>query len=62
MHRRPQVGAVSIFLYALVTGRAYQINTYGEIPGFEQAWDPSLAEIDWWLHLTHQPALQWFGC
>lgn len=43
-----QVGTISVFYYALLTNRAFQINTYGELPGFERAWDPTLSEINWW--------------
>ena len=42
-----QVGTISVFFYALLTSRAFQINTYGELPGFERAWDPTLSAINW---------------
>lgn len=39
------VGAISAFYYALLTDRAFQISTYGELPGFELVLDAP--NIDW---------------
>ena len=43
------IGTLSLFYYALFSGRALQLVTYGQLPGFETALSPVDGHVDWRL-------------